>query len=96
MFMAAVYILYSKSLDKFYIGSCKDLVERIKQHRDHEFDKAFTLKAVDWTLHFSIEDLHYEQARKIESHIKRMKSSKYIKNLKSYPEIKSKLIEKYK
>jgi len=40
--------------------------------------------------------LDYEQARKIEKQIKRMKSKKYIENLKKYPDIVKKLIEKYK
>ncbi len=34
-------------------------------------------------------------AGKIENHIKKMKSKKYIKDLKKYPEIAQKLIKKY-
>lgn len=45
--MAAVYILYSKSMDSFYVGSCKDLKKRLKQHHNKEFDQAFTTKADD-------------------------------------------------
>ena len=30
--VATVYILYSKSADSFYTGSCKDLQLRIEQH----------------------------------------------------------------
>jgi putative endonuclease len=35
------------------------------------------------------------QAFKIESHIKRMKSKKYIKNLSLYPEMRQKLLDRY-
>ena len=30
--MATVYIIYSKSIDKFYIGSCKDFSIRLDEH----------------------------------------------------------------
>jgi putative endonuclease len=36
-----------------------------------------------------------EQAHKIENHIKKMKSKKYIENLKKYPEISLRLLQKY-
>ncbi len=94
--MAFVYVLRSDKLAKFYIGSCVDLLYRIQQHHRKEFDNSFTSKANDWELFFSIDNLDYRQARLIESHIKRMKSSRYLFNLKNYPEIAFKLIEKYK
>ena len=93
--MATVYILQSKSLDKFYIGSCKNLTIRIAQHKNNEFSNSFTGKATDWELFLSIHDLNYQQARKIESHIKKMKSKKYIRNLIKYPGIIEKLKQKY-
>lgn len=54
------------------------------------------MKVDDWKLYFSIKNIEYKQARKIETNIKNMKSSKYIKNLKHYHEMKVKLIETYK
>ena len=93
--MASIYILHSIQLDKFYIGSCKDLNYRIGQHLNKEFIKSFTSKADDWTLFFFADGLEYKQARLIEHHIKAMKSKSYIHNLKSYPEIIEKLSEKY-
>jgi len=47
-------------------------------------------------LYYCIEDLLYHQARAIERHIKKMKSKKYIENLKMYEEISVKLIALYK
>jgi len=93
--MAAVYILYSQSLDKYYIGSCIEVTERLDQHLSKIFPGAFTAKADDWIIFFSLINLSYKQARSIESHIKNMKSKKYIQNLKRYPEILQNLINLY-
>ena len=94
--MAYVYILFSKKINAFYIGSCKDLKERLKQHNDHSFNKSFTKRANDWIVFYSIDNIEYQTARKIEKHIKNMKSRKYIINLIKYPEITLKLMDKYK
>ena len=93
--MASVYILFSKKLDRYYTGSCKDLSYRIGQHLNKEFVNSFTAKADDWELFFFVDDLLQSQARLIEEHIKRMKSRTYIENLKKYPEIIQKLGIKY-
>ena len=93
--MAAVYILYSQSLDKYYIGSCIEVTERLDQHLSKIFPGAFTTKANDWVIFFSLIDLSYKQARSIESNIKSMKSKKYIQNLKRYSEISQNLKNLY-
>jgi len=93
--MASVYILYSKNADKFYIGSCYNLEERLKQHQDKTF-MGFTSNENDWELFYSINDLEYKQARGIEVHIKKMKSRKYLQNLILFSEITDRLILKYK
>ena len=93
--MASVYVLFSKKLDRFYTGSCNDLNFRLDEHFEKEFGKSFTAKSDDWELFLLIGDLQYEQARLIERHIKKMKSKTYIQNLKKYPEIVQKLIEKF-
>ena len=93
--MAAVYILYSSSLNKFYIGSCVELTERLEQHLSKISPHAFTSKAKDWIVYFSLTDLSYKQARSIASHIKSMKSKKYIENLKRFRGLALKLIKLY-
>jgi putative endonuclease len=93
--MASVYILYSKTADLFYTGATKDQDQRITYHLDKEFKSSFTAKYSDWELFFCIENLNISTARKIETHIKKMKSKNYIENLKCYPEISQKLIVKY-
>ena len=93
--MAVVYILYSEKLDSYCTGSCNDLVKRIKEHLNKDYSDSYTTRANDWIIYYSIDQLEYQQARKIEKHIKQMKSKKYIQNLKKYPELTQKLITKY-
>ena len=46
-----VYILYSVSLDLYYIGSCANLEERLRKHLSNH--KGFTSRAKDWIIcHF--------------------------------------------
>ncbi|MFO7844451.1 MAG: GIY-YIG nuclease family protein [Bacteroidales bacterium] len=85
------YILYSKSLDKYYVGETQELEERLRLHHSGFFSSAYTIKTSDWELFYWIECESRKQARGIERHIKKMKSVAYYQNLKKYPEIISKL-----
>ncbi len=87
------YIIFSKKLNRFYIGACHDNLDlRIEKHNNHSYGKNhYTAKASDWELFISIECETYDMARRIEMHIKRMKSSNYIRNLKKYPELIDKI-----
>jgi len=93
--MATVYILFSSAINSFYIESCKNIEQRLKQHKEHSFNIGFAKRASDWKIYFLIENLEYQQARKIEKHIKNMKSKIYLENLKKYSDISAKLILKY-
>ncbi len=93
--MFCIYILYSESLNSFYIGETEDIAERILQHNSGFYKFAFTKKAKDWELYYVIECNTRTQSRKIETHIKQMKSKKYFQNLKRFPEIAFKLKNKY-
>ncbi len=46
-----VYILYSKSLDLYYIGSSKNPVERLRKHLSNH--KGYTSKAKDWKISYT-------------------------------------------
>ena len=94
--MAAVYILFSAKLNKYYVGSCIEISERIADHLTKKYSDSYTSKANDWLLFYSIVNLEYKQARDIENHIKKMKSKTYIENLKKFEDISRKLIEQYK
>ena len=94
--MHFVYILYSKKLNRFYIGETFDVLVRIKRHNSDYYDNKFTAKGKPWELFLKVDCQHKKQALKVEQHIKKMKSKVYIKNMKKYPEIVNKLLEKYK
>ncbi len=87
-----VYILFSKSLNKFYIGESSFPGQRVKEHNDGKYGKSFTKQVNDWEIYLLIELENRNRALIIERKIKSMKSSKYIENLKKYPEIMEKLI----
>ena len=94
---AIVYILYSSSLDKYYIGfTTSSPEERLERHLGHYYGTAFTGEASDWILYWEMICEHESQARKIERHIKKMKSKAYIQNLARFPEIAEKLLMKYR
>jgi len=90
-----VYIIYSNDLGKFYVGETSDLNKRLEEHKTGFYVNSFTSKAQDWVLFFQIVCGSKNQAVKIEKHIKNMKSTIYIRNLKKYPEIAQKLKERY-
>ncbi|MGW9684846.1 GIY-YIG nuclease family protein [Flagellimonas sp. 2504JD1-5] len=94
--MSSVYIIFSEKLGKYYVGETIDVRLRLNQHNTGYFDKSFTSSVTDWSLFLVFECESRKQARKIETHIKNMKSKKYIENLKKYPEMIFKLKEKYK
>ncbi|MFN5443386.1 MAG: GIY-YIG nuclease family protein [Crocinitomicaceae bacterium] len=94
--MATLYILYSSRLKKYYTGSCENLELRLAKHKEKLYKNSFSSITDDWVLYFIVNDLEYKQARKIEMHIKKMKSKVYIENLNKYPEIIERLKEKYK
>ena len=71
-----VYILYSQSLDKFYIGYTSDLEKRLFEHNHKISD--FTSKAVDWILKHSEHYDSRELGMKREREIKKKKSRKYL------------------
>ncbi len=91
----SVYVLYSKTLDRFYIGQTQDLNERLLLHADKQFEDSFTSRAIDWELFHTIICKSRVQAIQIEGHIKKMKSRKYLLDLKAYPEVADKLRIKY-
>ena len=59
------------------------------------YPRSFTSLSDDWQLFLLIENLTYTQARAIEKHIKNMHSKIFIQNLMKYPEMVSRLKQKY-
>jgi putative endonuclease len=90
-----VYIIHSQSTDKFYVGETLHVPERIVKHNSGHFHHASTKFATDWELFLQIECESGTQARKIERHIKKMKSRKYYEDLARYPEMTVMLLRKF-
>ena len=95
MKMYCVYILFSLKSNKFYIGETPGMASRLAFHNDVNKNTNSTKSGIPWDVFFFLEVENRIIARRIETHIKKMKSKKYLENLKKYPEISQKLIEKY-
>ena len=90
------YILYSKSINKHYVGYTSDIEERLQLHNNGSFGgKSFTYQTTDWEIFLLIPWETITQAIFIESKIKKMKSRNYIGNLKKYPEMIEKILEEF-
>jgi putative endonuclease len=62
------YILYSKSINRYYTGYTSDLNERLRLHNQGHFGgKSFTRRASDWEIYLSIQCKTIEQAIYVES-----------------------------
>ena len=78
--MCKLYILYSGSLDKFYIGhTCEDVNERLRKHLSNH--NGFTGKAKDWELVYTEDFETKSEAYARECKIKNWKSKKRIQKL---------------
>lgn len=94
--MHFIYILYSKKLKKYYIGETYNVELRLDQHNQGFYkENSYTKKGEPWELVFQLQCNTKKQAQKIERHIKKMKSKKYIQNFIQYKEIQKKLLLKY-
>ena len=92
--MYYIYILYSDAHDRYYVGQSNDVQRRLAQHNEQE-KHAYTTRYRPWRLVKSYcvgESLGL--ARKIENHIKRLKSRKYIEYLLDQETLDS-LINRY-
>ena len=70
--MAYLYVLYSGSLDRFYIGSTRgSLEERLRRHLSEH--KGYTGKAKDWIVCYSEFYADYKDASSREQTLKRQK-----------------------
>jgi len=91
----SVYILYSSVLDRYYIGSTQDVNRRLEEHNSVKYSDSFTRRGVPWVLFHTIEGLSSGAAYEIEKHLKRMKSRKYLNDLKTHMNIELRLRERY-
>ena len=74
-----VYILHSKLLDRYYIGSTQDITKRLEKHLSN--NKGYTSRAKDWVVVYSESYLTKSEALLRERKIKSWKSKKMIEKL---------------
>ena len=74
-----VYIIYSKSLDKFYIGSTQDLEDRLKRHNSGR--SRYTKPGIPWVIVYKETYQSRTSACNREKEIKARKSREYIQDL---------------
>jgi len=84
--MFHVYILYSESADKYYIGHTDNVQRRLEEHNNAD-KNSYTSRYRPWTIKgsFIISDSRSE-ARRVENYLKRLRSRKFIERLLAHPE----------
>ncbi len=73
------YILYSEKTDRYYVGSCQDLKDRLSRH-NAGYSKS-TKAGAPWVLKYTETFDMRSAATNREAEIKKKKSRKYIEQL---------------
>ena len=92
--MHYLYIIYSKTTNKFYTGETHDIEERLQKHNNHDYDNSFTKIATDWKLVLQFNCNDRKSALFLEQFIKKMKSRKFIEKIIIEPEILQQILLK--
>ncbi len=70
--IASVHIPYSPTLKVYYTGFTTTSVDdRLNRHLEEYYDNNYNSKAKDWEIYLVLECISVEQARAIESQIKK-------------------------
>ncbi len=77
--MYTVYIIYSPTLDRYYIGFTQDITDRLRRHNSKS--KGFTNRSNDWSIVHVESFSQKNDAMKREKEIKGWKSKKLIEKL---------------
>ncbi len=73
-----VYILFGKSLQKYYVGQTSNLENRIYYHNTGKAD--FTSKGIPWSLVHSFPCSSRSEAIKLETSIKKRGAKRYLQD----------------
>ncbi|CAN0382056.1 unnamed protein product, partial [Ectocarpus sp. 4 AP-2014] len=87
-------IIYSESINKYYVGESPDVLLRLNQHNNHHFKMNFTKAANDWIVKLNFECDSRDNAVYLEKFIKRMKSRKFIEKVIRNPGILQDILDK--
>jgi putative endonuclease len=83
--MHYVYIIYSPTFKKYYVGETVNPIERTEQHKRGFYKSASTTFTNDWVLKLSLKITSRAEALVIEKYIKSMKSKAFLQNLIENP-----------
>ncbi|MHB1686583.1 MAG: GIY-YIG nuclease family protein [Ignavibacteriaceae bacterium] len=70
------YILFSQTVNKYYIGSTNNILRRLDEHNSRQTSS--TKAGVPWKIIFMKEFVLKSDAIKLEYKLKKMKSRKYL------------------
>lgn len=76
------YILYSKRIDRFYVGSTAHLQKRLLQHNNRE--SSYTSAGVPWNLIWSTGKEARFEAEQLERKLKNLTRVRKIRFMKKY------------
>ncbi|MBF4514939.1 GIY-YIG nuclease family protein [Flavobacterium sp. ANB] len=94
--MHYLYIIYSDSCQKFYIGETASIENRISKHHDHFYSNSFTKIANDWKIVLLFNCINKDEAVYLEKFIKRMKSKIFNTKIIDDPSILKDILSKRK
>ena len=76
-----VYILYSKGLDRYYVGQTSNVENRLSFHNDPNRNRIWTKRGIPWELKICITFSSRSEAISAETFIKKQKSRKLIMDI---------------
>jgi putative endonuclease len=85
--MYFIYIIYSKKLDRYYIGTTDKVEVRLREHNSGFYNDSYTVKGIPWELNLNFECESSEKAYKLEKFLKRMKSRVFLEKVIVDPDI---------
>ena len=92
--MHYLYIIFSDSLNRYYVGETHDTEKRLIKHNNHTYKGAFSNIADDWKIVLSKNCQSKKEALFLEAFIKRMKSKKFILKIIGNPDILDDILNK--
>ena len=90
----SVYVLYSPSSSKFYVGQTSDINKRLLQHNDASYI-SYTSRYAPWIVHWMITVDTRAAAMKLERYLKK-KNRAFIERLKNDDSLNQYIIDNYK
>ena len=92
--MYYLYVIYSKSVNRYYVGESPNVENRLRMHQNHYFKNGFTKAATDWEVLLSKECRTKDDAIYLEKFVKRMKSKTFIRKIIEDPKILDDILAK--